>query len=335
MKKFLLPQVVLDVIKFTVAPASARVVTLDGLAAPCGAVVDWGDGDFSPLATTSALSHTYANTTPRQITIRGTLGGFWNTPDSAGKTLVTSLDEISSRSLITLQRTFLGCTSLATVPPSLLMPNIKNLIATFKDCRSITSELTPLWMTHNAIPHTNCYANCFKSLYGRHGTGCPHRQYVSAVPQQTYYQKYGQSGCPAAGYVPGTAAQSYFRYYGSNGNCPNFKEKSVIVPGGYGYFCSAGSTHLDHATCSCPGHDNSLWGKDNCGVLYFHGSPAYYACSHFGGTCKTSSCTRIYQSGQSAYYRCTRSGGTCQATSCPYPYANETSYNNARNNGWA
>lgn len=316
MKKFLLPQVVLDVIKFTVAPASARVVTLDGLAAPCGAVVDWGDGDFSPLATTSALSHTYANTTPRQITIRGTLGGFWNTPDSAGKTLVTSLDEISSQSLVTLQRTFLGCTSLATVPPSLLMPNIKNLISTFKDCRSITSELTPLWLIHNAIPHTNCYANCFKSLYGRHGTGCPHRQYVSAVPEQTYFQKYGQSGCPAASYVSGTPARSYFDLCGGNYyKCPFWQQ----MTGSSSYCCGAYASPCRGTGCT----------------TYTVGYPSYYACSHFGGTCKTSSCTRIYQSGQSAYYRCTRSGGTCQATSCPYPYANETSYNNARNNGWA
>lgn len=159
MKKFMLPQALLDVVKFTVTPSSGRTVTLDGFTAPLGGVVDWGDGSVSPLVSSAALSHTYGSSAARQIALRGTVGGFWNTTASVGKNLVTSLDEISSRSL--------------------------------------------------------------------------------------------------------------------------------------------------------------------------------YSCSHFKTDCKTSGCTRVYQSGQSAYYRCTRAGGSCQEISCPYPYANETSYNNARANGWA
>ena len=96
--RWLFPQANPDVIRFTVTPtASAKTVTLENLTAPCNCFIDWGDGERSAqIVSATSISHDYADTTPRQITIHGVLGGFWNsTVSSAGKTLVTSVDEIN------------------------------------------------------------------------------------------------------------------------------------------------------------------------------------------------------------------------------------------------
>lgn len=98
-RRWLLPQANPDVIRFTVTPtASAKTVTLENLTAPCNCFIDWGDGERSAqIVSATSISHDYADTTPRQITIHGVLGGFWNSAAiSVGKTLVTSVDEINS-----------------------------------------------------------------------------------------------------------------------------------------------------------------------------------------------------------------------------------------------
>lgn len=326
MKKFMLPQALLDVVKFTVTPSSGRTVTLDGFTAPLGGVVDWGDGSVSPLVSSAALSHTYGSSAARQIALRGTVGGFWNTTASTGKNLVTSLDEISSDSLVTLQNAFRGCTILYNLPSALRIPNVVNFNYTFYQNKSIVSNLTPLWLTHASRQHASCFTNCFKSLFGQYNSGCSYRQYVSTVPSQTYFQRYGQSGCPAATYHAATSTTHYYMYIGHGGNIYNCPQ-AYVKPSDLATGCRLGGANI--------------WGyppDGHCrtsGCGHYVSTSARYSCSHFKTDCKTSGCTRVYQSGQSAYYRCTRSGGSCQETSCPYPYANETSYNNARANGWA
>lgn len=328
---WILPLAVQDVIRFTVAPTGNRVVTLSDFTAPMNCFVDWGDGVKSAQITSNApMSHTYADATRRQICIRGVLGGFWNsTSVPSGKNMVVSLDEITSQSLLSMTHTFRSCTSLLTLPSAFDAPNVTNFSYTFYNCQSITSVLPALWLTHKNATHTGCFTNCFKSLYGQHGTGCSNRQYVSAVQGQTYYQKYGTSGCPASTYH----------------STPNVYCVKPNVPVGTRVSCNTinnGSKYESHYF-----HGGSCYLKDKSSGLYeyqegcspgshlkSYGS-SYYGCSYFGGTCKGSSCTRTYTSGQSAYYRCARSGSTCPTTSCPYPYANEASYNNARSAGWA
>lgn len=147
--RWILPQATPDVIRFTVTPtASAKTVTLENLTAPYNCFIDWGDGGKSAqLTTDTAASHAYADTTPRQITIHGVLGGFWNaTTISAGKTLVTSVDEINSPSLASLAHTFRGCTALAVLPPTIDAPNVTDFSYAFYQCRSITSALPALWL---------------------------------------------------------------------------------------------------------------------------------------------------------------------------------------------
>lgn len=145
--RWLLPQANPDVIRFTVTPtASAKTVTLENLTAPCNCFIDWGDGERSAqIVSATSVSHTYADTTPRRITIHGVLGGFWNSAAiSVGKTLVTSVDEINSRSLVSLAHTFRGCTGLATLPATLDAPNIVDFSYAFYQCRSVTSALPAL-----------------------------------------------------------------------------------------------------------------------------------------------------------------------------------------------
>lgn len=336
---WILPLAVQDVIRFTVAPTGNRIVTLSDFIAPFNCFVDWGDGVKSAQITSNApMSHTYADATRRQICIRGVLGGFWNsTSVPSGKNMVVSLDEITSQSLLSMTHTFRSCTSLLTLPSAFDAPNVTNFSYTFYNCQSITSVLPALWLTHKNATHTGCFTNCFKSLYGQHGTGCSNRQYVNAIPGQTYFQKYGTSGCPAATYhagSPGTPGTKnyYFDYYGMAATLPRGKCPHI---GGSGLCLAARvpDTKTKYYMCAkntCVDKANRYWHNGGS-----PSTPSYYSCSHFGGNCKTSSCTRTYTSGQSAYYRCARSGSTCPTTSCPYPYANEASYNNARSAGWA
>ena len=354
--RWLLPQATPDVIRFTVTPtASAKTVTLENLTAPCNCFIDWCDGERSAqIISATSVSHTYADTAPRQITIHGVLGGFWNsTAISVGKTLVTSIDEINSRSLVSLVHTFRGCTGVATLPAILDAPNVTDFSYAFYQCRSIASALPALWLSHQNAAHASCFTDCFKSLYGQYGTGCSVREYVAAVAAQTYYQHYGKSGCPSSTYHAGSSKKYYYDVYGGYSRCPHgdsAANRSVCsncgavghsskFPGcGAGKYVSAPS-YMDscwncNQTCL---HSNQVspCNYSACSKVYSPASSAYYTCGHFGGNCKESGCTRTYISGQSAYYKCKKSNAACPTTNCPYPYANEADYNAARVAGWA
>lgn len=360
--RWLLPQANPDVIRFTVTPtASAKTVTLENLTAPCNCFIDWGDGERSAqIVSATSVSHTYADTTPRRITIHGVLGGFWNSAAiSVGKTLVTSVDEINSRSLVSLAHTFRGCTGLATLPATLDAPNIVDFSYAFYQCRSVTSALPALWLSHPNAAHAGCFTDCFKSLYGQYGTGCSSRQYVPSVAGQTYYQHYGQSQCPAATKKT-TSPISYYQHYGGRSSCPRYNS-SWYVTSARCYSCkkymtcaeyldiggcrdsAGGSNTWGHTTqaCTCPscGHVNALEAtapscSSKCSKVYQVGT-TYYSCSYYGTNCKGSSCGRTYSSGSSAYYRCQKSNATCPTTNCPYPCANEADVNAAKAAGWA
>lgn len=228
---WMLTQASPDVIRFTVTPVSSKIVTLRDFTAPFAATVDWGDGVTDRIAADSPVSHTYADATARQVVIRGRLGGFWNmAARPAGVALITSLDEISSRSLISLTETFRECTALAAVPEIITAPNLTACDRTFYLCKSIAGDLPALWLTHAAAAHENCFSQCFLSLFGQYDTACPHRQYVAAVEAQTYYQKYG-TGCSAAKLSTGSTT-IHFNYYNKYGSkCP--QKKSVTFQGPY------------------------------------------------------------------------------------------------------
>lgn len=342
-----------DVIRFTVTPSGARTLTLRDFTPPVGCLVDWGDGTRDPLTENAPLSHTYADATPRQVSIQGVLGGFWNAAARAdGTGFVTSLEEISSQSLVSLAETFRQCTALATLPEIVEAPGLVACDRAFYGCKSISSDLPALWLTHENASHAQCFTDCFLSMWGKSGSGCSFRQNVAAVAQQTYYQKYG-TGCPSASYHAGTARKTYLQQYGAMSSCPKYIITSLAGKGGHasnctnkGLHCSGGSNTTSSkyaSTCptcnrTCSYRATCYASPATCSVTYRAGTSAYYSCaaSSASGLSKCGSgCKRIYQSGQSAYYKCTKSNGTCSTTACPWPYANETSFNAARNAGWA
>lgn len=322
-----LPQINTDVIRITITPtASAKTVTLSNFTLPINCAVEWGDGTTVRITTNTAISHTYTDTKPQQIVLRGILGGFWSVASATGKNLVTSVDEISSKSLLTMSDTFRNCTVLTQIPNTFACPSVTNFVRTFYQCRSITSVLPTLWTAYKNVTHTNCFTQCFKSMYGQYGTSCPQRQYIAAVAGQTYYQKYS-TGCPAATYYAGSGGGPYVpTYYLNAGRCPFHVDKMTV---GTSTFTN-GCTGLN-AKCSW------LWTADGCSY-YAPYSPAYYSCSQSSAsgisTCG-SGCKRTYTSGQSAYYKCKKSSATCQTSNCAYPYANEASFNAAKSAGWA
>ena len=374
MLQWMLAGAPLDVIRFTVTPVASKTVTLQDFSAPFAATVDWGDGATDRITADTPVSHVYADATPRQIIIRGGLGGFWHGGSPApGAALVTSLDEIASESLVSLADTFRQCVGLVALPQVIAAPHVSSFVRTFCDCKSITSDLPALWLTHAAAQHSNCFTRCFLSLYGKHGTACPHRQYVPAVQQQTYFQKYGTS-CPAATFVPATPPTTYYQQYGY-GACPykNTGRTSLSQK------CACGRNHVYGASYTqCTGNAGTVtqfsaeWISgvirdpetgydicDNCGrvpgnpprinvadacafsqckKIYSGGNNAWYRCtqpdaSGVGG-CQPI-CKRVYTSGQSAYYKCARSGATCATTNCPYAFANQASVTAAQAAGWA
>ena len=166
-----------DRIRFTVAPTGDRKLTLQDFTAPIDAVVLWGDGTRDALTKNAPLSHTYADEKPRTVTISGQLGGFWNRgyrTYADGRGFVTSLDEISSQSLVTLNTTFNECPSLATLPGVLNAPNLKNFDYAFYACRSLKGELPAYWLTHPNASHTRTFLGCITTMWSRyHGLGCP------------------------------------------------------------------------------------------------------------------------------------------------------------------
>ena len=326
-----------DVIRFTVTPSGARTLTLRDFTPPVGCLVDWGDGTRDPLTENAPLSHTYADATPRQVSIQGVLGGFWNAAARAdGTGFVTSLEEISSQSLVSLAETFRQCTALATLPEIVEAPGLVACDRAFYGCKSISSDLPALWLTHKNAGHAQCFTDCFLSLWGKSGSGCSFRQNVAAVAQQTYYQKYG-TGCPSNQRTSTTVTRYYDDLYISCGKCP--QEKGVYSSDRcYHITCKVGSNR----TYTC-----RTCGKSISGATKHYGTTCSgtYKQTVYSSKCGASSasglskcgsrCKRIYQSGQSAYYKCTKSNGTCSTTACPWPYANETSFNAALNAGWA
>lgn len=341
-----------DVIRFTVTPSGARTLTLQDFTPPVGCLVDWGDGTHDALTGDAPLSHTYADATPRQVKIQGMLGGFWNAAARASGTgFVTSLEEISSQSLVSLAETFRQCTALTSLPEVIEAPGLVACDRAFYGCKSISSELPALWLTHENASHAQCFTDCFLSLWGKSGSGCSFRQYVAAVAQQTYYQKYG-TGCPSASYHAGTARKTYLQVYGARSSCPKYTLQKLAGKVGHASTCT-------DSTLFCSGSSNTTYGtKRTCGtcgrlvsniratcnnspatcsVTYRAATSSYYSCgaSSSSGLSKCGSgCKRIYRSGQSAYYKCTKNG-TCSTTACPWPSANEASFNAARNAGWA
>ena len=331
MLQWMLAGAPLDVIRFTVTPVASKTVTLQDFSAPFAATVDWGDGATDRITADTPVSHVYADATPRQIIIRGGLGGFWHGSSPApGAALVTSLDEIASESLTSLADTFRQCVGLVALPQVIAAPHVSSFVRTFCDCKSITSDLPALWLTHAAAQHQNCFTRCFLSLYGKHGTACPHRQYVPAVQQQTYFQKYGTS-CPAATFVPAIPPTTYYQQYGNCGlgGCSygnSFAKASLSQK------CACGRNLVYEASyIQCTGNagtvsqEPSTWRAgtifdpqtrrnkcDNCGR--FLNNPPYV---NVADRASFSQCRKVYSSGNAAWYRCTQpdaSGvGECQA----------------------
>lgn len=234
-----LPQINTDVIRITITPtASAKTVTLSNFTLPINCAVEWGDGTTVRITTNTAISHTYTDTKPRQIVLRGILGGFWSVASATGKNLVTSVDEISSKSLLTMSDTFRNCTVLTQIPNTFACPSVTNFVRTFYQCRSITSVLPTLWTTYKNATHTNCFTQCFKTMYGQYGTNCPQRQYVAAVARQTYYQKYS-TGCPAATYHAATSSLTYYEYFRYPAECPKFHKDVTYGTKTYSSGCDA------------------------------------------------------------------------------------------------
>lgn len=273
---WMLTQASPDVIRFTVTPVSSKIVTLRDFTAPFAATVDWGDGVTDRIAADSPVSHTYADATARQVVIRGRLGGFWNmAARPAGVALITSLDEISSRSLISLTETFRECTALAAVPEIITAPNLTACDRTFYLCKSIAGDLPALWLTHAAAAHENCFSQCFLSLFGQYDTACPHRQYVAAVEAQTYYQKYG-TGCSAAKLSTGTTTKRFYYYAEYGSNCPQKKNVNYQAPY-YNYYGD-----------KCPNYGGGLNGL-GCRLLPLPSAPGeYYSCAKAG-------CLQLYK----------------------------------------
>ncbi len=362
MLRYILASGVRDRIRFTVTPTGNRTLTLQDFTPPIACAVDWGDGARSVLTSAAPLSHTYADGTPRVVEISGLLGGFWNAATrAAGTTFVTSVDELASRSLVTLAETFRQCTSLAKLPATVDAPALANCDRAFMDCRSITSGLPALWLTHPAATHANAFTNCFLSCWGKMGSGCTYRQYVAAVAAQTYWQKYG-TGCSARSYVAGTSARTYWQAYSNGTRCPSRttqKASVTVIKNGCPYVdawfangnnrwyqckCRWGGSSTIRTSCPysitvCSASSSSgvTTCSSSCKRTYSSGTSGYYRCkvsSSSGVSRCGSGCRRTYTSGQSAYYRCTRSG-TCSAASCPWAYVNQTACDNAKNAGWA
>ncbi len=252
----------MDMISFTVAPTGSRVLTLQDFTEPLEATVYWGDGSSSKLAENTALSHTYADESPRQVRIVGRLGGFWNNaarPEGTG--MLVSLDAISSESLISLADTFRQCTGLKDLPEIITAPALTRCDRAFYLCKSINSELPYLWLSHGNATHTDCFTRCFLSCYGQYGTACPSRSYVDAVTAQTCYQKYG-TGCSSASYVAAVAKKTYYQQYGTScssaGYVAGTSRKTYYNQ--YGTNCSSASyvagtakkTYYQQYGTSCP-----------------------------------------------------------------------------------
>lgn len=376
MLQWMLAGAPLDVIRFTVTPVASKTVTLQDFSAPFAATVDWGDGATDRITANAPVSHVYADATPRQIIIRGGLGGFWHGSSPApGAALVTSLDAITSVSLTSLAETFRQCVGLVALPQVIAAPHVSNFARTFYDCKSITSDLPALWLTHAATQHQDCFTRCFLSLFGKHGNACPHRQYVPAVQQQTYFQKYGTS-CPKVRVI-NYPRQTYYEYFGGclPGRCPFATNSSVSLEttcsggqrlgytatyvgcsGGAGMTASLPSSWTSGAEyvagnnggyfCTAHGHYlgspprinvADMGRSSQCQKIYSTGGPSYY-CNYPGETGRsfcTSACKYVYTSGQSAYYKCARSGATCASTNCPYAVYNQASVDAAKAAGWA
>lgn len=252
-----------DKIVFTVAPTdSNRVLTLQDFTEPCKATVDWGDGTADRITANTAISHTYADNTARQVTIRGELGGFWNSATrAAGTGMVTSLDEVSSESLVSLAETFRQCTGLRDLPEIITAPSLTKCDRSFYLCKSISSDLPYLWLSNAGASHTNCFTRCFLTQYGQYGTACPSRSYVDAVTAQTYYQKYGTS-CPGASHVAAVAKKTYYQQYSTSCSSASYVAGTAkkTYYNQYGTNCSSASyvagtakkTYYQQYGTSCP-----------------------------------------------------------------------------------
>lgn len=345
-----LPQINTDVIRITITPtASAKTVTLSNFTLPINCAVEWGDGTTVRITTNTAISHTYTDTKPRQIVLRGILGGFWSVASATGKNLVTSVDEISSKSLLTMSDTFRNCTGLTKIQSTLTCPSVTNFVRAFYQCRSITSVLPTLWTTNKNATHTNCFTQCFKTMYGQYGTNCPQRQYVAAVAGQTYYQKYSTS-CPAASYNAGTAATTYYNQYGTN--CSNTKLYAIGATVPYSLSCgdcggilsakvtdnvyectlnqgtanATESVHVYGHKTSCKRRSTLVWNSRlDCENGYWKHSRC------------TSACKKIYSNGSGAYYSCSQSSasgiGTC-GSGCKRTYTSgQSAYYKCKKSG--
>ena len=153
-----------DRIRFTVSPSGDRKLTLQDFTAPINAVVNWGDGTRDALTKNAPLSHTYADEKPRTVTISGQLGGFWNKNGDRvradGSLFVTSLDEVSSQSLVSLLGTFCGCTSLKKIPATLDAPALNDFRYAFYGCGSIEGALPAYWKAYPKISAGLAFRNC-------------------------------------------------------------------------------------------------------------------------------------------------------------------------------
>lgn len=319
-----------DVIRFTVTPSGNRTVTLQNFTAPYAAQVTWGDGTSDRITSDTPLSHTYVDATTRQISILGRLGGFWNTPTRAsGTAMVTSLDEISSASLINLGETFRQCTALATLPPAITAPNLVKCERAFYQCKSVISDLPALWLSHPSAAHPGCFTSCFKSLYGQHGTGCSYRQYVAAVAGQTYYEKYGKGACPSATHHGAQPAKTFYQQY--NNSCPNcttyvydsryighsetcrfYNDKQVRV-----HSCTKGCGSARTWATSWHANYSASNPCEGCGCTRSSGAILYSITMPTTTVKCYRDCTIYYSNGSSAYSTCNQStaSGTSRCNS--------------------
>lgn len=317
MLRYILASGVRDRLRFTVTPTGNRTLTLQDFTPPIACAVDWGDGARSVLTSAAPLSHTYADGTPRVVEISGLLGGFWNAATrAAGTAFVTSVDELASRSLVTLAETFRQCTALATIPATVDAPNLAACDRCFSHCRSITSGLPALWLTHPAATHANCFTNCFLSCWGKMGSGCTYRQYVAAVAGQTYWQKYG-TGCPSRSWVSGTASRTYWQAYSNGTRCPAATKVGAVAARTfyqqYGTKCASASTvaartyYQQYGNGStCPARKYVAGGSQTYYVLY--GDKCTYRTGAYG-TCTKCGARMVY-AGYNGGTRCSAKAGS-------------------------
>lgn len=185
-----------DIVRFTVRPTASSRQLRFSVHSDRGFVMHWGDGSTDSYATPGTgdyvIEHTWASAGTYQVSFEGDLQKF----SVLSNSILCSIDEIRSESL-----TELNCSSntgLASLPQVVDAPNLVTLTNAFKDCRSITSELPALWLSHASAAHSGCFVNCFRSCYSAFASSCTSRNEVNGTTNISQYYAEGPSRCKGA-----------------------------------------------------------------------------------------------------------------------------------------